>query len=197
MKPEKFSPVLRHMNVPNMITTFGLVFGIFAAFFLTQRDLRMAIICLFFAGVMDLLDGLIATKLNQQSEFGKHLDTLVDFFTCVIMPIWMVFDLLDTGTVVVASLIFYCVCGLWRLANYSLVGAGKTFTGLPVPASMAIVTFVVWCVVMYGAPTWLATIMFFAVGALMVSGIKLPKYGLWQKLFGLFGLAFLVLVIFT
>jgi predicted membrane protein len=50
---------------------------------------------------------------------------------------------------------------------------------------------------MYGAPTWLATIMFFAVGALMVSGIKLPKNGLWQKLFGLFRLAFLVLVIFT
>ena len=197
MKPEKLSPVLRHMNVPNMITTFGLVFGIFAAFFLTQRDLRMAIICLFFAGVMDLLDGLIATKLNQQSEFGKHLDTLVDFFTCVIMPIWMVFDLLDTGTVVVASLIFYCVCGLWRLANYSLVGAGKTFTGLPVTASMAIVTFVVWCVVMYGAPTWLATIMFFAVGALMGSGIKLPKYGMWQKVFGFAGLAFLILVIFS
>ena len=197
MKPERISPVLRHLNVPNMITTFGLVFGIFAAFFLTQRDLRMAIICLFCAGVMDLLDGLIATKLNQQSEFGKHLDTLVDFFTCVIMPIWMVFDLLDTGTIVVASLVFYCACGLWRLANYSLVGAGRHFTGLPVPASMTIVTFVVWCVVMYGAPTWLAIIMFFAVGALMVSGIKLPKYGMWQKAFGLLGLVFLIVVIFA
>ena len=197
MKPERISPVLRHLNVPNMITTFGLVFGIFAAFFLTQRDLRMAIICLFFAGVMDLLDGFIATKLNQQSEFGKHLDTLVDFFTCVIMPIWMVFDLLDTGTVIVASLVFYCMCGLWRLANYSLVGAGKTFTGLPVPAAMTIVTFVVWCIVMYGAPTWLAVIMFFAVGALMVSGIKLPKYGLWQMAFGLAGLAFLIVIIFS
>jgi len=197
MKLERISPVLKHLNIPNLITTLGLVFGIFAAFFLTQRDLRMAIICLFFAGVMDLLDGYVATKLNQQSEFGKHLDTLVDFFTCVIMPIWMVFDLLDNSPIVIAALVFYCMCGLWRLANYNLVGAGTVFTGLPVPGAMSIVTIVIWCVVMYGIFTWVAAVMFFIVGMLMVSGIQLPKYGLWQKIFGVAGLAFLILVIFS
>ena len=37
----------------------------------------------------------------------------------------------------------------------------------------------------------------FAVEALMASGIKLPKYGLWQMAFGLAGLAFLIVIIFS
>jgi len=188
-------PVLKHFNVPNSITSLGLVFGILAAYHLTQRDLRMAIIFLFCAGLMDLFDGLVATKLKQQSEFGKHLDTLVDFFTCCIMPIWMVFDLLDNSPIIFAALIFYCVCGLWRLANYSLVGGGKHFTGLPVPGAMAIVTITIWCVVMYPVSIWVAVVMFFSVGLLMISGIPLAKYGTWQKVFAVVGLIFLIYVI--
>lgn len=195
MKPEKISPILRHINIPNLITTLGMVFAIFTAYFLTQRNLRVAIIFLFFAGVMDLFDGYVATKLKQQSEFGKHLDTLVDFFTCVIMPIWMVFDLLDNSPVVIIALIFYCMCGLWRLANYNLVGGGEHFKGLPVPASMTLVTFAIWCVVMYNAPLWIVSTTFVLVGMLMVSGFALVKYGLWQKAFGVAGLVFLVVVI--
>jgi len=197
MKLAKFSPPLKHLNIPNLITTFGLVFGITAAYYLTRQDLRMAIIFLFFAGLMDLFDGFVATKLKQQSEFGKHLDTLVDFFTCVIMPIWMVFDLLPNGIAINAALVFYCACGLWRLANYNLVGGGEHFKGLPVPASMSLVTFAIWCVVAYNAPAWVAVATFGMVGCLMVSGIHLTKYGLWQKVFGLLGLVFLVVVIFS
>jgi len=195
MKISNTFPVLKHLNVPNIITTLGLVFGIFAAYHLTQRDLRMAIIFLFCAGLMDLFDGLAASKLKQQSEFGKHLDTLVDFFTCCIMPIWMVFDLLDNSLAVFAALIFYCVCGLWRLANYSLVGGGKHFTGLPVPGAMSIVTITIWCVVTYPISIWVAVVMFFVVGLLMISGIPLAKYGMWQKVFGVVGLVFLIYVI--
>ena len=195
MKLENISPVLKHFNIPNVITTLGLVFGIFAAFYLTQRDLRMAIILLFFAGLMDLFDGYVATKLNQVSNFGKHLDTLVDFFTCVIMPIWMVFDLLDNSPFVIAALVFYCICGLWRLANYNLVGGGKHFTGLPVPSAMAAVTIAIWVVVRYGVSVWLATGMFVLMGMLMLSTLPLAKYGKWQVLCGLGGVGFLIYVI--
>ena len=196
MKLENISPVLKHLNVPNAITTLGLVFGIFAAYHLTQRDLRMAIVFLFLAGCMDLFDGLVAVKLKQESEFGKYLDTLVDFFTCCIMPIWMVFDLLETTPFIFTALIFYCVCGLWRLANYSLTGGGKHFKGLPVPAAMSIVTITIWVVVSYGVSVWVAVGMFFVVGMLMVSSIPLAKYGVWQKVFGIIGLGFLIYVMF-
>jgi len=196
MKLSNISPVLKHFNIPNIITTLGLVFGIFAAFYLTQGDLRMAIIALFFAGVMDLIDGYVAVKLNQVSQFGKHLDTLVDFFTCVIMPIWMVFDLLDNNPFVIVALVFYCICGLWRLANYNLVGGGKHFTGLPVPAAMSVVTITIWFVVVYGITVWLAAGVFVLMGMLMLSTLPLAKYGKWQVVGGLGGLGFLIYVIF-
>ena len=192
----KAFPILVHFNAANLVTTMGLVFGIFACYFLTQQELRMAVICLFFAGVMDLLDGFVATKLNQQTEFGKHVDTLVDFFCCIIIPIWMVFDLLTVGVHTVAPLIFYCVCGLWRLANYNITEPGKTFTGVPVPTGVFIVVVAVWCVVMYNFHVAVASIAFVAAGLLMISGLKLRKYGVWQFVVGFSGLGFLVAVIF-
>ncbi|MCL2840443.1 MAG: CDP-alcohol phosphatidyltransferase family protein [Defluviitaleaceae bacterium] len=194
----KYFPSLKHFNIPNLITTFGMVLGIFACYFLTQRDLRMAIIFLFLAGVMDVVDGFVAAKLNQVSDFGRYLDSFVDFFTCIIIPIWMVHDVLGEYPLyplVVAGLIVYCMCGLWRLSYYNIGDAGKFFTGLPVPGSMMLVTIAIWCVVMYGIPIWVSALTFFVVGALMISGIKLPKYGIWQKVMAGIGVAFLVLVV--
>ena len=189
-------PVFEHINIPNAITTMGLAFGIATCYFLTQADLRMAVICLFFAGVMDAVDGFAATKLNQQSKFGGHVDTLVDFFTCCIIPVWMVFDLFGFVPSLVVGLVFYSTCGLWRLAYYNITEGTKYFTGLPVPGSMMFITIAVWCVHVYGAPEWLLAVAFFCVGTLMISGFKLPKYGLWQKVMGFSGLAFLMLIIF-
>jgi len=197
---DRYFPVLKYLNAPNMITTLGLVLGIFTAYFLTQGELRLAIICLFFAGVMDAVDGFVAAKLNQQSNFGRHLDSFVDFFTCCIIPVFMVHDMLSEYSLyplVVAALIFYCACGLWRLSYYNITEGGKYFTGLPVPGAMTIITIVIWCVVMYGLPLWAAAAAFFCVGALMISGIQLPKYGIWQKVMGVMGLVFLGVVIFS
>ena len=193
----KAFPALKHLNIPNVMTTLGMVFGIFAAYFLTQRDLRMAIILLFAASIMDFADGFVASKLNQQTEFGQYLDTLVDFFTCVIMPVWMVHDLLGNSPLIVGALIVYCACGLWRLAYYNIIEADKHFTGLPVPGSMMTVTMAIWCVYTYGFPLIFAAVTFFVVGLLMISGISLKKYGLWQKLFSLAGVIFVVLVVLS
>ena len=189
-------PILVHFNAANLVTTMGLVFGIFACYFLTQQDLRMAIICLFVAGVMDLLDGFVATKLNQETKFGKHVDSLVDFFCCIIIPVWMVFDLLPHSLYTVAPLIFYCICGLWRLANYNIAEPSKSFTGVPVPTGLLIVVVAIWCVMTYGVHVAFASIAFVCAGLLMISGIKLPKYGVWQFVVGFLGLGFFVAVIF-
>jgi len=194
---ETYFPAAKHANIPNAITSLGLVFGIFVCYYLTQRDLRMAIIFLFFVAVMDACDGFVASKLNQQSEFGQYLDTLVDFFSCCIIPIWMVHDFLGNSPLIVGALIVYCICGLWRLAYYNIIEADKTFTGLPVPGAMMIITIAIWIVVQYHVHLWLAAGTMFVVGLLMISGIKLKKYGIWQIVLGLSGLVFLAVVIFS
>jgi CDP-diacylglycerol--serine O-phosphatidyltransferase len=198
----KLFPALKHLNIPNAITTLGMVFGIFACYFLTQKNLRMAIVFLFLAGTMDFIDGFVAAKLKQQTVFGQYVDTLVDFFTCGILPVWLVFDLLVVGKIfdsganvlIVCAMIFYSVCALWRLAYYNIIEADKFFTGLPVPGSMMVVTMAVWSVVTFGISIIVAAVTFFIIGLLMISGIQLPKYGLWQKVMGAMSLVFLVFV---
>jgi len=199
----RFFPALKHLNIPNAITTLGMVFAIVGCYFLTQRDLRTALIWLFLAGVMDFIDGFVAAKLKQQTEFGQYVDTLVDFFTCGIIPVWMVLDLLVYGSdslfdsiLISVAMAFYAVCALWRLAYYNIVEAQKYFTGLPVPGSMMTVSMSVWCVHILGFPMWFSAITFVIIGTLMISGIKLKKYGLWQKVMSGMSLVFLFLIIF-
>jgi len=194
-------PALRHMNLPNALTTLGLVFGIFACFFLTRADLRTAIVFIFLAGLMDLIDGYVAAKLDRQTEFGMYVDTLVDFFTCGVLPIWMVFyflveNVLLDNILIIGALIFYCVCALWRLAYYNIIEAKEFFTGLPVPGAMMMVTIAVWGVVTHSLPIWTSVVMFIAIGLLMISGIHLKKYGMWQKVMGVASVVFLLIVVF-
>ena len=190
-----YFPVLKYFNLPNVITTMGFIFGITACYFLVQGSLRSAIVCLFFCSVMDLVDGWFAKKLNQQSDFGRHVDTLVDFFVCVIMPIWIVYAFLAHNMFIIFALIFYCVCGLWRLAGYNIRGAEEYFAGLPVPGAMLAVTVALWSVVYVGLPAWVGAVAFFITGPLMISNIKLKKYGLWQGILAGAGVVFLAVVL--
>ena len=191
----KLFPALGHFNVPNVITTMGLIFGIAACYYLVAQNFRAAMVCLFCAGVCDLVDGFFATKLNQQSRFGQAIDSLVDFFICVIMPVWIVHAFMGDNWFVLIGLVFYCVCGLWRLAYYNINEADKSFTGLPVPGAMMLVTMATWTIVYNGFPQWVLAITFFVTGILMLSCIRLKKYGKWQVIMGCVGLAFFIMVL--
>jgi len=191
----KLFPALGNFNVPNVITTMGLIFGIVACYYLVEQNFRAAMVCLFCAGVCDLVDGFFAAKLNQQSRFGQAIDSLVDFFICVIMPVWIVHAFMGDNIFVRIGLVFYCVCGLWRLAYYNVNEADKSFTGLPVPGAMMLVTMATWAIVYVGFPQWVLAVTFFVVGLLMISCIQLKKYGKWQVIMGCIGLAFFIMVL--
>jgi len=194
---KKYFPVLQYVNAPNIITTFGLILGVAACFFLIQGNLRGTIICLFSSMFMDLLDGFLAEKLNQKTKFGQYMDSLVDFFICCIMPMLMAFVFVGRGSLIFAAAAFYCACGLWRLAYFNHVTAAENrpyFTGLPVPGSSLLVGISIWLVVYYSFPSWICGAAFFVAGLLKISGIKLKKYGAWQKILWTVGLAFIVLV---
>lgn len=192
---KKLFPVLQYMNVPNGITTLGLVFGIAACYFLLEGNLQGALVCLFFSMLMDLCDGFFADKLKQQTQFGQYVDSLVDFFICCIMPILIVYTFVGSYFILVLALVFYCICGLWRLAYYNLMEADDHFIGLPVPGAMLLVTMAIWSVLNYGSPSWLVYLALFVTGLLMVSFIRLQKYGLWQKALWVVGLLFLAVII--
>lgn len=195
-------PALKHLNIPNALTTLGMIAGLFACLFIARHDFRMAAIFLSLAGLLDFVDGFVATKLKQQTEFGQYVDTLVDFFTCGILPGFLVINMVVSpyapmyqNVIIFAAMLFYASCALWRLAYYNIVEADKYFVGLPVPGSMMMVTMGLWAFLTFNVvPIYVPAIIFFVIGVMMVSGIMLPKYGLWQKIMSLAGLLFLILV---
>ncbi|MCX7999079.1 MAG: CDP-diacylglycerol--glycerol-3-phosphate 3-phosphatidyltransferase [Leptospiraceae bacterium] len=94
-----------NVNLPNFLTGLRIVLVPFFITFLFQEPLYYKIIafCIFlFASLTDLVDGYLARKWNQETEFGKFLDPLADkvlvlgaFITFITLneqvEVWMVF----------------------------------------------------------------------------------------------------------
>jgi len=194
---KNYFPVLQHVNLPNLVTTLGMAFGVAACYYLVTGSLRGTIVCLFFAMFMDVLDGFIAGKLNCKSAFGQQMDSLVDFFICCVMPVWMVFAFVGTQAYLVAAVGFYCACGLWRLSHFNLTAheSRPNFTGLPVPGAVVIACLAIWLSVYGTLPYWGLAAALFLAGVLMISRFKIKKYGPLQKAAWVAGVIFLVVVV--
>ena len=90
--------------------------------FALELDFNLAIVCILFAGVCDVLDGMLARHLQSQSDLGAQLDSLSDFLSFGIAPgllIYMSIFNQDHGIGAFAFLvciIFSCL----RLALYNV-----------------------------------------------------------------------------
>ena len=194
---KKLFPPLEYANVPNFITSLGLLSGIIACTFVVGGDLKSAVICIFVATLMDVVDGFAASKMNRQTKFGQYLDLLTDFFVCCGIPVLMLFTFTDVTILTAVAAIVYAVCGLWRLAYFISVTAAENqpfFTGLPAPAAMLLAVASVWLFVYYGIFAWICPVVFSVAGLLMISSFKFKKYGICQKILGAVWLLFLVAI---
>ncbi|WP_445381714.1 CDP-alcohol phosphatidyltransferase family protein [Robiginitalea sp. IMCC43444] len=144
--------------IPNAITLLNLFFGSLAAIFAVLNHLEWAALC-FMAGVIcDFLDGLLARKLNVQSELGVQLDSLADMVTSGLVPGLVMCQLLgmamDGGWnsesffinafegdqwlenwIPFSGLLITLASG-FRLAKFNIdENQVSSFTGLPTPAN--------------------------------------------------------------
>ncbi len=66
-------------NVPNVLTIIRLLLiGVFLYLFLVPKNYIAAVIVYAIAAITDVLDGYIARKYNQVTDFGKLADPLAD-----------------------------------------------------------------------------------------------------------------------
>ena len=72
--------------LPNIITLSGLSFGLSSIRFALESDFNLAIVCILFAGLCDVLDGMLARHLQSESDLGAQLDSLSDFLSFGIAP---------------------------------------------------------------------------------------------------------------
>ena len=136
--------------LPNVITLTGLSFGLSSIRFAIELDFNLAIICILFAGVCDVLDGMLARHLQSESDLGAQLDSLSDFLSFGIAPgllIYMSIFNQDHGIGAFAALAFIIFSCL-RLALYNVrLEKSKTedgepdhfFSGIPTPVGAILI----------------------------------------------------------
>ena len=129
--------------LPNILTLGGVCLGISSIKFSIDGNYSLAVIFILFAAILDALDGRIARLIKGTSEFGKELDSLTDFVSFGIAPVFILYfwELNTYGKLGWAITLIYSVCCVLRLARFNLtridskqLWKGNYFEGVPSPA---------------------------------------------------------------
>ena len=129
--------------LPNILTLGGVCLGISSIKFSIDGNFSLAVTFILFAAILDTLDGRIARLIKGTSEFGKELDTLTDFVSFGIAPVFILYfwELNIYGKLGWAITLIYSVCCVLRLARFNLTKINENqewkknfFEGVPSPA---------------------------------------------------------------
>ncbi len=142
--------------LPNLVTAFGLICGLFVIFRATMMEnptyetLQMLVVVMAMAAIADVLDGALARAVHGESDFGGFFDSLSDAVTFGVAPSVIVIKTLqlnpeaELALLVMSGVMVYSLCGVLRLVRFNATekelkkrtGKGSsTFTGLPIPAA--------------------------------------------------------------
>ena len=99
---------------------------------------------IFWAILLDLLDGRIARMTGTTSEFGGELDSLADAISFGVAPALLAYawGFSSVPRVGWLAAFLFVVCGALRLARFNVqrqATDGRFFVGLPIPAAAAMV----------------------------------------------------------
>tara|TARA_B100001057_G_scaffold138680_1_gene138348 strand:+ start:1407 stop:2198 length:792 start_codon:yes stop_codon:yes gene_type:complete len=129
--------------LPNILTLAGVCLGISSIKFSIDGNFSLAVTLILLAAILDALDGRIARLIKGTSEFGKELDSLTDFVSFGIAPVFILYfwELKNYGKLGWAIALIYSVCCVLRLARFNLTKIDETetwkynfFEGIPSPA---------------------------------------------------------------
>ena len=129
--------------LPNILTLAGVCLGISSIKFSIDGNYTLAVTLILFAAILDALDGRIARLIKGTSEFGKELDSLTDFVSFGIAPVFILYfwELYNYGKLGWAITLIYSVCCVLRLARFNLTKINEAeawksnfFEGIPSPA---------------------------------------------------------------
>ena len=129
--------------LPNILTLGGVCLGISSIKFSIEGNYSLAVLLILFAAILDALDGRIARMIKGTSEFGKELDSLTDFVSFGIAPVFVLYfwELSKYGRLGWAITLIYSVCCVLRLARFNITKIENSqewknnfFEGVPSPA---------------------------------------------------------------
>jgi CDP-diacylglycerol--serine O-phosphatidyltransferase len=114
--------------LPNILTIGGVCLGISSIKFSIEGNYSLAVTLILFAAILDALDGRIARLIKGTSEFGKELDSLTDFVSFGIAPVFVLYfwELNKYGKLGWAITLIYSVCCVLRLARFNVTKIEET-----------------------------------------------------------------------
>lgn len=196
--------------VPSLFTLFNLFFGIWSMVLASRAEFYRAGWYIFFAGILDALDGRVARVSKTGTRFGAELDSLVDVVSFGVAPAFLIYQLefSSGGQAEWIFCYFYVMAAAIRLARFNITQAGRAkrhFVGLPSPAAgMTLATFYPFTttglyqhVFEYLPRHHLMQLLMIALTILMVSNVRyaaVPRAGL-RSVRGLLGLAVILFVL--
>lgn len=142
--PEKQSlqkSIYKIMKLPDYVTCLNLISGLLSILSAVHGRYEFSAGLLLAGVLFDMLDGYLARKMNQESEFGAELDSLSDLVTFGVAPMVLLMSYYSSGVLSFIAILLP-VCGALRLARHNinrhltkgyLIGLPITFSGLFTP----------------------------------------------------------------
>ena len=150
-----------------------------------------AILCLILSSVCDGFDGVVARKIKSkdyQTVYGVELDTICDVISFGVLPMVIVQSLTSWNIYTSIVSVFFCLCGIIRLAYFNMLAItkksdGKTFIGFPIIISAFIIpaVFFVFEIFKIDIGNIVYPIILFVCGVLFIVPVKLKKITTNQK----------------
>ncbi|MCW1968412.1 MAG: CDP-alcohol phosphatidyltransferase family protein [Anaerolineae bacterium] len=165
-------------------TALNMVLGLMALFAAAAGLLPLAAACLLGSVLCDVLDGMLARKLNANSEFGEQFDSLADMTSFTIASAALGYYWLQASApapILLGASALWVVAGAARLARFNVTPYnGYYFQGMPTTAVSAVlaVAYLTLPQVHWG----LGVALFVALALLMVSVFPYVKFAQLRRL---------------
>jgi CDP-diacylglycerol--serine O-phosphatidyltransferase len=193
-EPQPLRPP-RHPGIyllPNLFTTGAMFAGFYAIIASIEGRFTEAAVAVFFAAILDGMDGRVARMTGTQSAFGVQYDSLSDLVSfglapALVMYTWSLSTLKDFGPLWGklgwAAAFIYAACAALRLARFNTqvgVADKRYFQGLASPAAAGVCMSFVWSIDKFGLPgsafCFVTPVLAIVVGLLMVSRFRYSSF---------------------
>lgn len=171
--------IYRLLKLADLFTLFNVALGLLSIVFSVNNNFGYAAFVLLIAVAFDYLDGKIARVMNQQSVFGKELDSLADTVSFGVAPAIFGFSLMQAAsgtnqlqiTFGIIAFTTFLFCGILRLARYNIMDLKGSFQGMPITLNGIIIPLTYFLKV----PIKFYPYIYLMLGILMVSSFRVKK----------------------
>jgi len=190
------------LAIPHLISLLNLSFGFIAILLIFNGIIDLSSILITLSVVCDSIDGWLGRKIGLKDEYGftTNIDSLADVVSFVVAPGFLLYSMGKTYSLEISLItavigLFVVICGVLRLTRFNVIVRKvnfEGFIGLPIPT----VGFLLSTFILSGFfNIYLAMFLMIAIGILMISNVKYPKFSN-IKIISLSALLILLIIIF-